>query len=439
MSTPEQLGGPGGEDAEAVTRPAAPPEEGTLTSAPRTEHRPTARRRALRFVLLIGLLSVFADFTYEGSRSVTGPYLLSFGAGAVVVAVVSGLGELLGYGLRLVSGRLADATRHFWPITIGGYAVQMASVPLLALAGSWPVAALLIIVERIGKATRNPPRDAMLSHAAAEIGYGTAFGIHEALDQLGAMLGPLAVAGVLAYGADGYRLAFAVLAIPAVLCLSLVGAARFIYPRPQELAATPADVQGSGLPRTFWLYLAGAGLAAAGFADWSLIAFHYAQTSTVGTSLIPVFYAIAMAVSGAGSLLFGRLYDRFGISVLLPLTVVSAAYAPLAFLGGLWVALAGASLWGLGMGVQESIIPAAVATMVPPARRASAYGLFTAGYGIAWFIGSVVIGVLYTVAIPAAIAFALVAEAVALPLFVAVRRRSPRPGAATPAASRDRR
>ena len=376
----------------------------------------------MRFVLMVGALSVFADFTYEGSRSITGPYLLSFGAGATAVAVISGLGELLGYGLRLVSGRLADITRHFWPITIGGYAVQMAAVPLLALAGSWPVAALLIIVERIGKATRNPPRDAMLAHAASDIGYGTVFGIHEALDQFGAMLGPLAVAGVLAFTSGGYRLAFAVLAIPAALCLILVGVARLIYPRPQDLAAKPADVHGKGLPRVFWIYLAGAALAAAGFADWSLIAFHYTQSATVGTALIPIFYAVAMAVSGAGSFLFGRLFDRFGITVLLPLTVLAGAYAPLAFLGGFWVALVGASLWGLGMGVQESIIPAVVATMVPASRRASAYGLFTAGYGIAWFVGSVVIGVLYSVGIPVAVAFALVAEVAALPLFLAVRQ-----------------
>ena len=383
-----------------------------------------ARSRALRFVLLIGVLSVFADFTYEGSRSITGPYLGALGAGALAIAAVGGLGELLGYGLRLVSGRLADASRHFWPITIGGYLVQMASVPLLALAGSWPAAAGLIIVERIGKATRNPPRDAMLAHAASEIGYGTAFGIHEALDQFGAMLGPLLVAGVLAFTAGGYRLAFATLAIPAALCLCLVAVARFVYPRPQDLATRPADVRTEGLPPVFWIYLLGAGLAGAGFADWSLIAFHLTRTSTVGTALIPIFYAVAMAVSGAGSFLFGRLYDRFGIGVLLPLTAISAVYAPLAFLGGFWVALVGASLWGLGMGVQESIIPAAVATMVPSGRRASAYGLFTAGYGVLWFVGSLLIGVLYTLAVPAAVAFALVAEVVAIPLLLMVRRRT---------------
>ena len=327
------------------TPPEPPAERGAVRSA--------GHSRAIRFVLLIGVLSLFADFTYEGSRSVLGPYLGTLGAGAVVIAVVSGLGELLGYGLRLVSGRFADATHQFWPITIAGYIIQMVSVPLLALAGSWPVAAVLIVLERVGKATRNPPRDAMLSHAATDIGYGTVFGIHEALDQFGAMLGPLAIAGILALRAGGYRFAFATLAIPAGICLILVGVARFVYPRPQDLAAKPADVQTRGLPRIFWIYLGGAALAGAGFADWPLIAFHFAQGSVVGADVIPIFYAVAMAVSGAGSFLFGRLYDRFGIGVLLPLTVVSALYAPLAFLGGFWVALVGASLWGLGMGVQE--------------------------------------------------------------------------------------
>lgn len=393
--------------------------------------RTSARSHAFRFVLLVGVLSVFADFTYEGSRSITGPYLLALGAGPVAVSAISGAGELLGYGLRLVSGRMADATRRFWPITTVGYAVQMAAVPLLALAGSWPAAAALIIVERIGKATRNPPRDAMLAHAASEIGYGTAFGIHEALDQFGAMLGPLAVAGVFAYTAGGFRLAFASLAVPGALCVTLVVVARFIYPRPQDLASRAADVHGTGLPRVFWVYLGAAALAAAGFADWSIIAFHFTQSATVGRAIIPIFYAVAMAVSGAGSLLFGRLYDRFGIAVLLPLTAIGAAYAPLAFLGGFWVALVGASLWGLGMGVQESIIPAVVGAMVPASRRASAYGLFTAGYGVAWFLGSLIIGVLYTAGIPAVVGFTLACEVAALPLLAAVRRLQLRSRAAT--------
>ena len=147
---------------------------------------------ALKFVLTIGILSFFADFTYEGARSILGPYLALLSASATVVGIVAGFGELAGYGLRLVSGRWADRTGAFWPIAIFGYFVQLLSVPALALAGNWPTAAALIILERIGKATRNPPRDAMLSHAGSEIGFGWTFGMHEAMDQFGALFGPLA-------------------------------------------------------------------------------------------------------------------------------------------------------------------------------------------------------------------------------------------------------
>jgi predicted MFS family arabinose efflux permease len=178
----------------------------------------------------------------------------------------------------------------------------------------------------------------------------------------------------------------------------------------------------------FWVYLAGAALVAAGFADFPLIAFHFQQARTVSAPIVPVFYAIAMAVSGTGSLIFGRLYDRVGIGVLVPLTIGAAAYAPLVFLGGVWAAVAGMALWGLGMGVQESIIPAAVAPMVAPGRRASAYGLFTGAYGTAWVLGSVVIGVLFDVSLGAVTAFCLAAQLAAIPLLVAVRRRAVRPG-----------
>ncbi len=392
----------------------------------------SVKAKALRFVLLIGVMSFFADFTYEGSRSIIGPYLAVLGASAAAVGIITGLGELLGYGLRLISGRLSDRTGQFWPISIFGYIIQMAAVPLLALAGNWPVAALLIIIERIGKATRNPPRDVMLSHAAKEMGYGWGFGVHEALDQSGALVGPLVVAGVLALH-QHYQLAFAMLAIPALLTLSILVAARITYPRPEELESSPPDVKTSGLPRVFWLYLAGAVLVAAGFADFPLIAFHFAKTAAVPGAWVPVFYAIAMGVGGAGSLLFGRLFDKAGIVILIPLTLLGALFAPLAFLGGFWVALVGVALWGLGIGVHESIMAAAVAQMVPVQRRASAYGLFTAGYGIFWFLGSAVLGILYGISIPALIIFSVVLELAALPLFVLVSRSS-RPATAAEAA-----
>ncbi len=379
---------------------------------------------ALKFVLLVGVMSFFADFTYEGSRSVIGPYLGTLGAGALAISVISGLGEFLGYGLRLFSGRSADRTGRYWPITISGYVVQMAAVPLLALAGNWEVAALLIIAERVGKATRNPPRDAMLSHAAKEMGYGWGFGVHEALDQFDALFGPLLVALVLAVSNHDYKLAFAALAVPAVITVSLVLVARRFFPRPHELSAGPAEVTTSGLPRVFWIYLAGAALVAAGLADFPLIAFHFGQARTVAAPVVPVLYAVAMAVSGTGSLIFGKLFDRSGIGVLIPLTVIGAVYAPLVFLGGVWPAVIGVALWGLGMGVQESIIPAAVAPMVSADRRASAYGLFTGAYGTAWVLGSVAIGVLFGVSLGAVTAFAVAAQLAAIPFLVVVTRTS---------------
>ncbi len=380
------------------------------------------RRTAFRFVLLIGILSFFADFTYDGSRSILGPYLAHLQASAFVVGAVTGFGELLGYGLRLVSGRMADRTQKFWPITIVGYVVQMVSVPLLALAGNWPLAAVLIILERIGKATRNPPRDVMLSHAGKQIGYGWVFGMHEALDQFGALFGPLAMAAALAWRGD-FHLAFAALAIPAVINLSLVLLAFRTYPHPEEMESNPPNVNTRGLPRIFWLYLAGAALVAAGFADFPLIAYHFAQASIVSQDVIPVFYAVAMGVSGTGSLVFGRLFDRYGFGVLIVLTLIAALFAPLVFLGGFWVALVGMAVWGLGMGVHESIIPAAVAPMVAPEHRASAYGLFTAGYGVGWFLGSAAIGFLYGISLPAVIAFSVVLQLAAVPLLLIVARR----------------
>lgn len=379
----------------------------------------------MRFVLLIGILSFFADFTYEGSRSILGPYLAALQASAVAVGAVTGFGELLGYGLRYFSGRFADATGRFWPITIFGYVLQMASVPALALTGSWQAAAIFIVLERVGKAIRNPPRDAMLSHAAQRIGgYGWVFGIHEACDQFGAMFGPLAVAVILARRGS-YHEAFAALLLPAALNLAFVAIARCLYPRPQDLVRTADAVGRANFPRLFWVYLAAAALVAAGFADYPLIAYHFTRAHVVSSDWIPIFYAVAMAVSGSASLLCGRLFDRFGFRVLIALTLLSMCFAPLVFLCGFWGALMGAVLWGMGMGVHESIIPAAVAPMIPPHRRASAFGLFTAVYGIFWFVGSVAIGALYDRSLGATIAFCMLAQLAAVPLLLWVGRRYP--------------
>jgi len=385
------------------------------------------RSPAMRFVLLVGVMSLFADMTYEGSRSIVGPYLALLGASATAVGFVAGGGELLGYGLRLVSGRLADVTGRYWPITIAGYVIQMAAVPALALVGSWQAAAILIALERTGKAMRNPPRDAMLARASEDIGRGWAFGVHEALDQLGALIGPLVAAAVLAIRGD-YKIAFALLLVPAITTLSILAFARLTYPNPEHLATHPADVRTAGLPHEMWTYLIATMLVAAGFADFSLMAFHFAQAGTLAPDIVPVFYAAAMGIAGLGSLLLGRVFDRVGIVVLVPLTAVSALFAPLVFLGAPVLAFLGVLLWGLGMGVHESIMAAAVAGMVPANRVASAYGLFNLLYGVAWFAGSATMGILYDVSIPVLVGFCVVVELLAIPLLLQVhrgRRREP--------------
>ena len=386
----------------------------------------SAKSKAIRFVVLIGIVSFFADFAYEGARSINGPYLATLRATAAMVGFIAGFGELFGYAFRLVSGPLSERTGQFWPITLFGYFIQMSAVPLLAWAPNWQTAGALIVAERMGRAIRNPPRDVMLSHASKEIGYGRGFGLHEALDQFGAMLGPLVVATVLAHRGS-YREAFAILLVPSVLTLVLIAVARQLYPKPGGLEPVTQNIQATGLPRVFWIYLSGAALVAAGFADFSLITYHFHKASVIPNTWIPVFYSVAMAMSGLGSLIFGHLFDRAGFWVLLPLTLISAAATPLVFLASFWPALIGAAIWGIGTGVHESIIPAAVATIVPVERRPSAYGIFTAGYGVAWFLGSVMIGKLYGISVAWVVIFSVSAQLLALPVFFIVRNRMGKP------------
>jgi predicted MFS family arabinose efflux permease len=296
----------------------------------------------------------------------------------------------------------------------------MLSVSLLAMAGNWQMAAVLIVLERVGKATRNRPRDMLRSHTANEMGYGWVFGVHEILDQCGALFGPLVAATVLALRGE-YRVAFAVLLIPALVALSILIVARLTHPRSEETEASPLDMRTTGLPGVFWVYLQGVMLVAGGFVDFPLIAYHFARTLTMSGALIPVFYAVAMGMSGMSSFVFGRLFDRVGISVLIPVTLISALFAPFVFLGNFWMTLVGVALWGLGIGVHESIIPAAVARLVPAQRHDAAYGIFTLSYGVFWFTGSAILGILYGKSLPALIAFSLIAELAAIPLFLLVR------------------
>ena len=390
----------------------------------------TAQQRhkvALTFVVLIGVVSLFADMTYEGSRSIWGPFLGTLGATGAIVGLVAGGGELLGYLLRLFTGVLADKTQRYWTITIVGYAINLLAVPALALAGNWPVAAGLVILERSGKALRTPARDAMLSYAAKDMGgAGWAFGLHEALDSTGAVLGPL-IAALVLFLHGGYRHAFAWLLLPAIGALATLAIARIKFPQPQELDPRPApELDDARALRDLKIFLVATALIAAGYSDFALIAFHLARDHVVASDVVPTLYAVASLAGGLTALVMGKLFDKQGLSVLLWATLIPALYAPLVFLGGPWAALAGMALWGVGFGAHDSLFRAAVAQRIPRERRATIMGVFNAIYGTAWFAGSVLLGVLYDVNPLYTVIAALVLQLAACPLLWSLRNRSAR-------------
>jgi predicted MFS family arabinose efflux permease len=381
-------------------------------------------RSALHFVLIIGIANFFADFTYEGARGIIGPFLGSLGASAAVVGLVAGFGELMGYGLRSVSGYLADKSHRHWAFAFMGYTINMLAVPALALTRQWPLAASLVVSERMGRGIRKPTVEAMLSYAGRSIGAGWVFGLNEALDQAGATIGPLLMALIL-YLNGAYRTGFATLLIPALLCLGTLVLARLLHPRPHELEKdTGRTLTTTNLTQAYWIYLAAGGLLAAGFADFALIGFHFQKANVMRENLIPVFYAVAMAAGALASIPLGRLFDRLGPNVSLFAFLISAAAAPFVFLGTSIFALIGMIFWGVGMSAQGSLFQAMLTGVIPPQKRSTAFGLFDTGYGIAWFLGSAAMGLLYDRSIPALVLFSVILQLAAIPvLFIANKKR----------------
>ena len=373
---------------------------------------------AFRFVLIIGIVNLFADMTYEGARSITGPFLESLGASALAVGVIAGGGELLGYVLRSVAGYVADKTQKYWLVIIAGYVINMLAVPALALAGNWPLAATLMIAERTGRGIRKPAVDAMISYAGKSIGRGWVFGLNEGLDQAGATLGPLIIALVL-FKREGYQIGFGVLLIPALLCLATLTLARVWYPEPHKLEEGSTEVlETKGFPRAFWIYVAAGALIAAGFADFSLISFHFKKIANISDTEVALFYAAAMGAGALTNLVFGRLFDRLGFSIAAIAFLAGAIFAPFVFLGRFWLVLAGMILWGIGMGAQNSLLKAMLSSVIPAAKRGTGFGLFYTGFGVAWFIGSAAMGFLYDRSLITLIIFSVVCQLAALPTFL---------------------
>ena len=414
---------------------------------------------AWRFVVWFGIVAMFADIVYEGARSITGPLLASLGASALVVGVVTGVGEAAALLLRLVSGPLTDRTGRFWAWTLAGYALTVVSVPLLGLASALWVASGLVIAERVGKAVRSPAKDTLLSHATAVTGRGRGFAVHEALDQVGALTGPLAVAGVLAVTGNDYTPALLVLAVPGVVAFALVVWLCVRVPRPalyelgrETVTSTPADVTAgtveatsddapdaeAGGPRTeavpvvpsgalpgaFCAYAAFAGLTTIGFATFGVLSFHLVTAGLLSAAAVPVLYAAAMVVDAVAAVATGLAYDRVGARVLVVLPFVAALVPMLAFSGTVAVAVAGALAWGVALGVQESTLRATVADLVGPGRRATAYGIFGAVLGVSAAAGGALAGGLYEVSVPLLVSVTAALQLLALTVLVVTLRRA---------------
>lgn len=382
-------------------------------------------RSAFQFVIIMGLVSLCADMVYEGARSITGPFLFSLGASAFAVGFAAGFGELVGYTLRILSGYISDKTKQYWLITIVGYFINLLAIPAMALVGRWELAAGLMVIERLGKAIRTPARDAMLSHATKRIGTGWGFGLHEALDQIGAVSGPLIVSLVFFLkGQYAYREAFLALGVPVAFALALVILSRILYANPAGFEPKKLSLEGKGLTSIYWLYLLAAAFIALAYADFPLLAYHIKRVGFFAPIWIPILYALAMGVDGIAALIFGKLFDKHGIPILGLAIVCSMFFAPLVFLGGVWAIIGGVMLWGIGMGAQESIMRAGIAELVPSSHRASGYGLFNTGFGVAWFLGSTIMGFLYDWNIVFLVAFSLFFQFLSIPVFLMIRAKS---------------
>ena len=395
--------------------------------------------QAMIFIILFGIVSLFSDMTHEGASSIRGAYMSLLGASAGAIGFVSGLGELIGYSMRYVFGKLTDKTKRYWLMTIAGYVLDVLAVPALALVGKhgWMAACGLLIIQRMGKAIKKPAKDTIMSFAASQEGLGKSFGIQEVLDQIGAFLGPVLLYIVMLFKTEGstfeiYSRCFAVLAVPGAITILLLLITKYKFPNPENFEPEEKKFTPFKVKKEFIFYIAGISLFAFGFIDYSIIIMHVSKTYTnisaqltetsslLNSGTLPLLYAGAMLVDAVAALVFGLMYDKKGVKALAWSTVISAPFAILVFgTKSTSALLLGIALWGVGMGAQESILKAAVTKMVPKSSRATGYGVFECSFGVFWFLGSWLLGVLYDISIPAMITVSVVSQLAAIPLYIA--------------------
>lgn len=393
---------------------------------------------SLIFIILFGIVSLFSDMTHEGASSLRGVYLSLLGASAGTIGFISGLGELVGYSLRYFFGKLTDKTHKYWEMTIFGYVLDILAVPALALVGSdgWIYACGLLVIQRMGKAIKKPAKDTIMSFAASQEGAGKSFAIQEMLDQIGAFLGPFFLYVVMLFKTEGttfeiYSRCFAYLAIPGAITLILLLYTKKRFPNPEHFEPEPKEYIPFKMKDSFVFYIIGISLFSFGFIDYSLIIMHVSKNlnaitggiGIINMETIPLIYAGAMLVDAISALIFGIMYDKNGVKALVVSTIISAPFSLFVFgFNNIYAVLLGIALWGMGMGAQESILKAAVTSLVPKSSRATGYGIFEMSFGVFWFLGSWLLGVLYDINITSLILVSMMTQLLSIPFYFKASR-----------------
>lgn len=381
-------------------------------------------RRILIVFVLLGLISLFADMVYEGARSISGAYLERLEAPPIASAII-GVGELIGYFFRFVSGILASylgSSAILWGFVASGYAMSVMVLPFLAFAGSWWIATSLYLFERVGKGLRTPVRDVILAEITEGVGRGKGFGLHEIMDQVGALVGPLFFAYMLIH--YDYSRAFLALFIPGTLVMIFVLTAFFLYPKIRSVELSRRKLSSRGLGRRFWLYTSSMSLQSLGFLHWAIASYFLKYWGVLGDAEIAMLYAITMGVDALIALPIGHLYDviKFRSLYVAPITTLTIILLLTTRITALAYVMA--VLWGITAGVSETIMRASIADMVDRSELAMAYGVFGMLYGSSWGIGGVIMTFLLQLSVTAAISYVAITQVLSLLVLVVLTKKS---------------
>ena len=392
---------------------------------------------AVRAIIIFGIISLLGDMVYESARGANSQYFELIGISAAKVGLVFGIGEFLGYFLRLISGVISDKSKKPWAFMFIGYGMLF-FVPLMGFTKNWNVLFVLILMERIGKAIRNPSKDTVLSAISEnQVGVGFAFGLQEALDQVGAFLGPLIFTAVFYFTDKNtlaeYSLGYKLLFIPFVLLMLFLYYSYRVISKGNLLGEEYGrEFKSEKLKPIFWMYMAFTFFATLGFLNFSTLGYHMKSQNILTDGKITLIYSVAMIVDALTALIVGRLYDKLkeksgkkdgGILVLGAIPVVTLLLPFFGLTMSKSLIIVSMIIFGIIMGTHETIMRSAIADITPFDKRGTGYGVFNTGYGLALFLGATITGYLYDKNLNSVILImTVVCEIIAAIIFIKMKR-----------------